>query len=401
MVLQSKIIVAIVGLIIVGTVGTVAYRASEQRRVESMVPLAPSPLVAVDTPVEAPKTAVDTIAPTPTETVQAAKAWKTYTSNALHFSVLYPQRTVMGSTEQLTLEHDGRQRSGLVYVPTSLSRQTLGDKVVPLVMVLHGGHGSAEKTQSRNPSRFRYSFDYLADRDGFITVYPQGVGSNWNDGRDVNTNESLRENVDDVGFLTKLVDLLIEKYPIDADRVYVTGASNGGTMTLRLAEEATSKWAAVASVIASIPSNRFAKYSPKGRLPILIMNATADPLILWKGGSSTATRKDIGSVIPTPDLVQFWVMHNGVLGKTERVQIPNLAAEDGCRAEKIFYPERGTDTAAVVLYTLFDAGHAVPNREVPSQPMSVRMMGKVCMDFDATAEVWEFFKQHHRKSSAP
>ena len=70
-------------------------------------------------------------------------------------------------------------------------------------------------------------------------------------------------------------------------------------------------------------------------------------------------------------------------------------------APKRFLSGTRDGTAAVVLYTLFDAGHAVPNREVPSQPMSVRMMGKVCMDFDATAEVWEFFKQHHRKSSAP
>ena len=80
---------------------------------------------------------------------------------------------------------------------------------------------------------WRGGIQELAEREGFIVVCPEGIENNWNDGRVNERNRAHIEDIDDVGFLRALIQQLGMTHNVDPDRIYVTGASNGGMMSLR------------------------------------------------------------------------------------------------------------------------------------------------------------------------
>jgi len=136
---------------------------------------------------------------------------------------------------------DGRTRTAHLYVPASLS-----DEPVPLLVALHGGTGWG--TQFEQTS----GYDGLAEANGFLVVYPDGIGSGpnedrfrtWNGG--VCCGAAAAGDVDDVAFLRALVDKLSDAYAIDSERVYATGHSNGMIMSYRLVCEAADVFVAAA-----------------------------------------------------------------------------------------------------------------------------------------------------------
>src|SRR6185369_11336984 len=93
--------------------------------------------------------------------------------------------------------------------------------------------------------------DAKADAENFIIVYPDGLTNpvattvrTWNAGKCCGQNASTR-NIDDVGFISGLIDQLKTKYRVDAKKVYATGHSNGAMLCYRLASELSTKLAAV------------------------------------------------------------------------------------------------------------------------------------------------------------
>src|SRR4030043_256365 len=86
------------------------------------------------------------------------------------------------------------------------------------------------------------------DKEGFIIVYPQGVGRHWNDGRKGANDRAHKENIDDVGFISLLIDRLVTEWNINPARIYVTGISNGAGMSFMLACHLSKKITAIAPV---------------------------------------------------------------------------------------------------------------------------------------------------------
>jgi len=130
----------------------------------------------------------------------------------------------------VSLRHEGRDRRYLVHVPTH------GDPRAPrpLVLVLHGAADDAVD------NRDWLGLDALADREGFLAVYPDGTGPfsgrihMWNSGDCCGS--AQWSGVDDVGFLLAVLDDVSERTAVDATRVYATGLSNGAMMAYRLAD---------------------------------------------------------------------------------------------------------------------------------------------------------------------
>jgi len=131
----------------------------------------------------------------------------------------------------------------------------------------------------------------IALRENLLLIVPDGVnGSNnqkgWNDCRsDVPTNPV----VDDVAFITKLLDDVQSRYGNESERVYSTGISNGGQMTMRLADAIPERLSAVAVIAASKPVNSACVDSTQA-LPIVFMNGTADPILPYEGGQVSEAR---------------------------------------------------------------------------------------------------------------
>lgn len=129
---------------------------------------------------------------------------------------------------------DGRTRTYRIYVPPSVAAS---DASVPLLLALHGGLGWGAQFERNS------GYDGLAEANGFIVVYPDGVNAGtatrqirtWNGGDCCGP--AVRQDIDDVGFLAELIEHLEGEYPVDPAEVVATGHSNGGILALRLACE--------------------------------------------------------------------------------------------------------------------------------------------------------------------
>ena len=181
-----------------------------------------------------------------------------------------------GPQDAHTLVYQGLTRQYFLYVPDRVPLPA------PLVFVLHGGGGTAAQL------REHAGFDALADAHGFIVVYPDGMDHAWNDGAPFRESD-----VDDVGFIAALIDAVSAEQPIDPARVYASGISNGGFMSLHLACVLPERFAAVAAVTAGL--RPFDEVPCPTTLPVgvLVMNGTADPLVPYDGGTVTVLGKEL------------------------------------------------------------------------------------------------------------
>ncbi|NUN50029.1 MAG: alpha/beta fold hydrolase, partial [Candidatus Brocadiae bacterium] len=188
--------------------------------------------------------------------------------------------------------HGGEERSWHLYVPPGLP----ADRAVPLVVVLHGGGGNGRQLE-----RF-LEFDALADREGFLVVYPDGLDRGWNDGRGSGSVESQRAGVDDAGFLIAMIDEIAARHRVDPDRVYVTGISNGGFMSHALANRFPSRIAAIAPIVGGMAPAVAAGFG-SGAVAVLILQGTDDPLVPYSGGT---VARDRGACIDTVAAAKLW-----------------------------------------------------------------------------------------------
>jgi polyhydroxybutyrate depolymerase len=281
-----------------------------------------------------------------------------------------------------SLLHQGLKRDYHLYIPASY-RHTAA---TPLVIALHGGGGTGPKMEKLS------RLSLLADQYGFIVAYPEAVEHNWNDGRGLSKYRSQRENIDDVGFIASMMDAIAGDYDIDAKRVYVTGASNGAMMSLRLGCEMADKITAIAALIGSMPANLVSKCRPARPLPLLMINGTADPLVPYGGGYVHIFRKKLGKIISVPQTIEFWVARNGCSPRPEIRWEPDTDPEDGTRVQKIIYSQC-TDDAEVVLYAIKGGGHTWPGGY---QYLPEFLIGKTNRDMDAAKTIWNFFNGHRK-----
>ncbi|MBU7017912.1 MAG: phospholipase [Theionarchaea archaeon] len=277
---------------------------------------------------------------------------------------------------------DGLNRTYSIHVPSSYN-----DSPVPMVMALHGGGGSAEKMAHLT------NFDALSDQEGFIVVYPEGVENRWNDGRRLEQYKTHRENIDDVKFISALIDKLVKEYNIDENRIYATGISNGAMMSCRLACELSGKIAAIAMVAGAMPEELLDCCAPSESISILIMNGTEDPLILWKGGEITVGRQSLGTTLSVSKTVQFWVDHNKCTSPVI-AWLPDIQ-DDGTRVRKEVYGY-GENGIEVILYAIEGGGHTWPGG---LQYASEYIISRTCYDINASEVIWQFFSEHVRGQS--
>ena len=175
----------------------------------------------------------------------------------------------------------GAQREYWVYVPRGYAR----DRAAPLLLVLHGG--------GQNPEKFWQStnLNQTAEEFNFIAVYPAGSGPlgrvlTWNAG--ACCAYAQRNNVDDVAFTAAVIEAVRREWSVDPQRIYVTGASNGGMMAQRVACELADRITAAVSVAGPLVAP---SCSPKRPVPLLEIHGTADQNVPYGGGMGSGLMK--------------------------------------------------------------------------------------------------------------
>jgi polyhydroxybutyrate depolymerase len=293
-----------------------------------------------------------------------------------------------GNAQRTSIIYKSLKRTFKFYTPPSYDKSVR----LPLVIALHGRGGNGESMILVT----RKGFNKLADRDGFIVVYPDGVEQNWNDGRmDEEANDKAhRENIDDVGFISELIDIMIKDHNVDPKKVYITGISNGAIMSYRLACELSDKIAAIAPVDGNIPFGLFPECFASGFVSVLAINNINDPLIPYEGGTIYGHfhRLNLGKVLSVDESVAFWVNRNMCSTIPVVTQEPDRDPTDGTLVTRKQYINE-TNGAEVILYAIDGGGHTWPGG---FQYLPQWLIGKTSRDIDANEIIWSFFKNHSK-----
>ena len=261
-------------------------------------------------------------------------------------------------------------------------------KPAPLVIVLHGN------TQTGADMTTRTSWPTVARREGFAVVFPDGLNHAWADLRPNNLRAGRvpPHGTDDVAFIARLVEKLVADGSADPKRIYITGISNGGAMTMTLVCKRAELFAAAATVIINLTNESVSACRPSRPMPMLMMNGTADPLIPYQGGRGTS-RFAVDRFWSAEKTLGFWRKSNGC-------EADNAAAtdlDDGDRADRSTVTRVDSRCPAgrdVVLYRINEGGHRMPGAPDARFPrLANAFLGPQNHDIDGAEIIWAFFKK--------
>lgn len=277
---------------------------------------------------------------------------------------------------RLSLEHDGLTRRYLVHVPRSYSP----DRPAPVVVAFHGGGGGMEHMADDA----NYGLVSKSERAGFVVVFPNGVSrlpsgmlATWNAGACCGS--ARDRNIDDVGFVRKMLADVAARITVDPARVYATGMSNGALMAYRLACELPAAFRAIAAVAGT--DNTLA-CTPAMRVAVLHIHARNDTHVLFGGGAGQDAFRDrtqVAEFTSVPETIARWTKRNACAAPPERV-----LAVAGATCDRYRPCAEGAEVQLCVTET---GGHSWPGaervrrgKEAPSQAIS------------ANDTMWAFFE---------
>jgi polyhydroxybutyrate depolymerase len=255
----------------------------------------------------------------------------------------------------------GQTREYLLYVPRSYDRA----KPTPLVISMHGAGGWPVQQMELS------EWNRLAESQGFIVVYPSGIGSAgprvWHVGQGR-----------DVRFISELIDKLEAAYNIDPARIYANGLSNGGDMAFVLSCTLSDRIAAVGMVAAAhlLPWSWCTDRRP---VPMIAFHGTADRMAPYNGGASWVAPESFPNI---PAWTAKWARRN----RCAPDPVESAVAADVIRREYT----NCTEGAAVVFYTIRGGGHSWPG----GGPLPEWFVGPTSRSIDATSQMWSFFRAH-------
>jgi polyhydroxybutyrate depolymerase len=280
-----------------------------------------------------------------------------------------------GGSQPGSLDVGGRSRSFVVHLPPAAMT---GERPLPLVLLFHGGLGTGaqiEESARMSP---------IADREGFVVVYPDGVGRTWNGGGCCGP--AVEQQIDDVAFVSALLAHLNDELCLDRKRVYAGGMSNGAIFSHRIACDLSERFAAVASVAGT---NMAMPCAPTRPVALIHIHGTADFNIPWYGGmgcglASNVIFPSVAATISAANKRNACALAN-----------PALIAQQGDgRCER---QGACTGEGEVVLCTVAQRGHSWPGGapDPTTLPACDRAGdGGQSTTFLASEQIWAFFARH-------
>ncbi|ETZ47717.1 prolyl oligopeptidase family protein [Mycobacterium avium MAV_120809_2495] len=270
-----------------------------------------------------------------------------------------------------TFRSGGMDRAYMLHVPA-------GDPV-GLVLSLHGGGGTGIAQRGLT------GFDAVADAHNLLVVYPDGYEKSWADGRGASPAD--RHHVDDVAFLVGLVTKLQNDYRVAPGHVFVTGMSNGGFMSNRLACDRADVFAAVAPVAGTLGVG--VACNPSRPVSVWAAHGTADPLVPFKGGAVRG-RGGLSHAVSAEAMVDKWRKVDGCQGDPSMELLPD--ARDGTVVHRFDSTSCAASTE-VVFYRIDKGGHTWPGGK---QYLPAAVIGPTTHTLDGSEAIAEFFLAHAR-----
>jgi polyhydroxybutyrate depolymerase len=272
-----------------------------------------------------------------------------------------------GSASMGTLDFGGMERSYRLFVPSGYRQGT----PTPLVVAMHGGLGTGEIFASQS------GFDAVAERHGFLVLYPDGYKRGWNAG--TCCGPPMKENVDDVGFIAAVVAAVKRQYSVDASRVYGTGFSNGAMLAYRISCEAPDLFVAIAPVSGGLMTT---DCKSKQKVSALHIGGLLDKNIPWAGGTYDDTYRRSAK-----ELVDLVAARDGC-GKEDKV----TESGEGFECRTMSSCAKGTE---VSWCRLDGVGHQWAGGKTYMR----WILGPNDDRFQTSERIWTFFSRQRRNAS--
>ena len=284
-------------------------------------------------------------------------------------------------SEQRMVIHEGVEREYIIHVPENLNQDS------PIVFVIHGYTGSAEGIAAYT------GMNNIAEREGFIAVYPQGtIDSNGNTFFNVGYEFNDDSPINDVSFIRELVRSISQEFNLKRKKAFATGMSNGGDMSYLLACTSSDLFKAVAPVAGVLMKGLKDSCELSSPVPIFEIHGTADKISLFEGDLNN--EGGWGAYYDLPSTIDFFA---------ERYQLTNKSVKQMTSKESgadydIFFERHWSDDLEeeVWMYRIEDGRHVWPGIKLNwwNNPLAWFYFGSGNEDINASEEVWAFFKKY-------
>ena len=284
-------------------------------------------------------------------------------------------------SDHRTIIHEGVEREYIVHVPENLNNDS------PIVFVIHGYTGSAEGIAAYS------GMNSIAEREGFIAVYPQGtidsygnaffnVGYEFNDDSPIN----------DVSFIRELVKSISQEFNLKRKRAFATGMSNGGDMSYLLACTSSDLFKAVAPVAGVLMKGLKDSCELSSPVPIFEIHGTADKISLFEGDLNN--EEGWGAYYDLPSTIDFFAERYQLANKS----IKQITSKESGADYDIFFERHWSDDLEeeVWMYRIENGRHVWPGIKFNwwNNPLARYYFGSGNEDINASEEVWAFFKKY-------
>ena len=284
-------------------------------------------------------------------------------------------------SDQRMVIHEGVEREYIIHVPENLNQDS------PIVFVIHGYTGSAEGIAAYT------GMNNIAEREGFIAVYPQGtIDSNGNTFFNVGYEFNDDSPINDVSFIRELVRSISQEFNLKRKKAFATGMSNGGDMSYLLACTSSDLFKAVAPVAGVLMKGLKDSCELTSPVPIFEIHGTADKISLFEGDLNN--EGGWGAYYDLPSTIDFFA---------ERYQLTNKSVKQMTSKESgadydIFFERHWSDDLEeeVWMYRIEDGRHVWPGIKLNwwNNPLAWFYFGSGNEDINASEEVWAFFKKY-------
>ena len=241
---------------------------------------------------------------------------------------------------------DSIEREYYLHIPDNLPNNA------PLIMIFHGYSGNALNTIKTT------NFNQLADKNGFIACYPQGLIDKDNNAFwQVGYTFHKDLDVDDVKFIQKLIEKLKSEFQLSKKNVFMTGFSNGGDFCNLLSCETDGLFRAAAPIISCFMEEIFNNCQYANPMPTLMLNGTKDPITFWDGDMTDS--QGYGPYISTKSMINFrlkQIQHDKVIRDT-------LISSDSDDKTLVAIEKYSSSISKnqVWMYSYLNGGHGYPD----------------------------------------
>ena len=283
--------------------------------------------------------------------------------------------------EHRSIIHEGIEREYILHVPENLNNDS------SIVFVIHGYTGSAEGIAAYS------GMNSIAEREGFIAVYPQGTTDSYGNAFfNVSYGFNDESTINDVSFIRELVKSISHEFNLKRKKAFATGMSNGGEMSYLLACTSSDLFKAVAPVAGVLMKGLKDSCELNSPVPVFEIHGTADKISLFEGDLNN--EEGWGAYYDLPSTIDFFAERYQLVNKT----VKQITSKESGADYDIFFERHWTNDLEeeVWMYRIEGGRHVWPGTKFKwwNDPLARLYFGSGNEDINASEEVWAFFKKY-------